>query len=128
MDLGTAIRTCFVQKYVDFSGRASRPEFWYWALFAWLVTAVASAIDNGFSFMFHPFWMGDHHGIEFFQNIVQLVLFLPSAAAATRRLRDAGKSFYNFFWILLPVIGWIILAVKLAAESSATSNPDNYAI
>ena len=32
MGFGDAVRTCF-SKYADFSGRAARPEFWYFFLF-----------------------------------------------------------------------------------------------
>jgi len=45
------------------------------------------------------------------------VVFLPSLAVAVRRLRDAGKSFWNLAWVFLPIIGWIILLVQFAAPS-----------
>ena len=35
MDFMTAVRTC-LSKYVDFSGRARRSEYWYFALFSFL--------------------------------------------------------------------------------------------
>ena len=39
MSLGQAVSICFT-KYVTFSGRAARPEYWYWVLF----TIVASLV------------------------------------------------------------------------------------
>jgi hypothetical protein len=36
LSFSEAIRTCF-QKYAEFRGRASRPEFWWFALLYYLV-------------------------------------------------------------------------------------------
>jgi hypothetical protein len=41
---GEAISVCF-SKYVGFSGRASRSEFWYWILFTILAGIVTSLAD-----------------------------------------------------------------------------------
>ena len=45
MSFTDAIRTCF-GKYVTFSGRASRPEYWYFVLFVVLGGAVAGILDG----------------------------------------------------------------------------------
>ena len=34
-----------MSRYARFSGRASRPEFWWWALFVFLILAIAQIID-----------------------------------------------------------------------------------
>ena len=125
MDFVTAVRTC-LSKYATFEGRAGRPEFWWFMAFTWLVTAIASTIDGAIGFGFNAVWWGQDANFELFQSLTQLALLLPTTAAATRRFRDAGKSFYNFFWLLLPVIGWIVLIVKLAAESKPST--DNFVI
>ena len=36
MTFGESISCCF-SKYADFSGRAAKPEFWWWMLFILLV-------------------------------------------------------------------------------------------
>ena len=41
MSFGTAIRTV-LGRYTDFTGRADRPELWWWLLF---VTLVAGALE-----------------------------------------------------------------------------------
>jgi uncharacterized membrane protein YhaH (DUF805 family) len=38
MSFGAAIQTVF-RNYAEFTGRATRPEFWWWALFNLLVAA-----------------------------------------------------------------------------------------
>ena len=45
MDFMTAVRTC-LSKYVDFSGRARRSEYWYFALFSFLVGVVTNILDT----------------------------------------------------------------------------------
>ena len=44
MGLADAVRVC-LGKYVTFSGRASRSEFWYFVLAAILLSLAASALD-----------------------------------------------------------------------------------
>ena len=44
MTFGEAVKAGF-QNYVNFTGRAIRSEFWYWALFVFLVSIATSAID-----------------------------------------------------------------------------------
>jgi len=125
MDFATSVRICLT-KYATFEGRASRPEFWWFALFWWLVSAITGVVDGAIGFGVNAVWWGSDMEFSLFQSIAQLLLLLPAVAVATRRLRDAGKSFWNFLWLLLPVIGWIVLAVKLASESIPST--DNYTI
>ncbi|MBA4216899.1 MAG: DUF805 domain-containing protein [Proteobacteria bacterium] len=98
MTFQDSIRTCF-SKYADFSGRASRSEYWWFFLFSILVSLVAGAIGYVAS------------------TIVFLGLLLPSLAAATRRLHDTGKSGWWQLVGLIPVVGFIVLVVLLAMES-----------
>jgi len=89
MTFGTAIFTC-LGKYADFRGRASRAEYWWFVLFGTLASVIAKMIDK--SMMLY--------------GILVLILWLPSLAAATRRLHDTGRSGW---WQLLPltIIGLI---------------------
>ena len=74
---GEAISRGFTS-YFTFSGRASRPEYWWWVLFTALVAIIPLSI---------------------------LVTFIPSLALASRRLRDIGKSGW---WLILPLGGLIL--------------------
>ena len=96
-----SIRTCFI-KYADFNGRASRPEFWWFALF---VTLLASAL------------MYIH---ETLSSIFLIGVLLPFLAAGARRLRDSGKSAWSQLYLLIPVGGIIILCFYWA---SPPTNP-----
>lgn len=99
---GAAVRR-FWTKYATFSGRASRSEFWWWYLVAFIVNAVLSGLRN----VHGP--VGVTFGI--IDLIWGLAIIVPSLAIAWRRLHDANHSGWNFLWVLLPVIGWIILLV-----------------
>ena len=45
MTFGQSIQTVFT-RYAEFSGRAGRPEFWWWILFTTLVSAVLSPVPT----------------------------------------------------------------------------------
>ena len=89
MNFGQAISSC-LSKYATFSGRASRPEFWWFALFQFLVSAAAGLLG------------------ETVNNLVLIGLLLPALAVGTRRLHDIGKSGW---WqlLMLTVIGLLVL-------------------
>ncbi len=84
--------------YVNFSGRASRSEYWFWILFATIVGAVAEALDMTI-FGYHP---GP------FLLIWDLVSILPNISVGVRRLHDIDRSGW---WLLLALtgIGFVVL-------------------
>ncbi len=114
MDIGTSIKVCF-QKYAVFSGRASRSEFWWFALFCFIggiVTAVVDTMILGYS--------SESYGPT---NIIfTVVTFLPGIAVGARRLHDINKSGW---WqlITLTVIGIILLIIWWATIGKSKKNP-----
>ena len=48
MNFIDSIKICFV-KYVDFSGCASRPEFWWWVLFTVLASLALRSVSYNLS-------------------------------------------------------------------------------
>ena len=91
--MGNAISTCF-KKYATFTGRATRSEYWYFALFTLIVQLLANAI-------------GIAAGSEAIIWLVYLAFFIPSIAVTVRRMHDVDKS----GWFQLIPIYNIILAV-----------------
>ena len=85
MDFMTAVRTC-LSKYVDFSGRARRSEFWYFVLFTFLVGIVASILDGVLGTDY------DDRGGGLSVRSPALALLLPWLAVGVRRLHDTGRS------------------------------------
>jgi uncharacterized membrane protein YhaH (DUF805 family) len=84
-----------VSKYVQFEGRASRSEYWYWTLFSLLVSVAASIVD-GMS------------GTEAVSVIAGLALLLPGLAMSARRLHDIDRTFW---WVLITftIVGALVL-------------------
>ena len=89
MNFGQAITLC-LSEYATFSGRASRPEFWWFFLFQILISLAASMLG------------------EIINGLVALGLLLPALAVGSRRLHDIGKTGW---WqlIMLTVIGLLVL-------------------
>ena len=93
-----AIRICFA-KYAEFDGRATRAEFWWFALFVTLAT-------SGFTYL-----------SEAAASIFLIAVLLPFLAAGARRLHDANKSAWWLWFLPVPVGGLVILAVLWAMPS-----------
>ena len=108
MSFPDAVRTC-LQKYVDFSGRARRSEFWFFYLFEILAFVVAVIIDSVF-------------GTSIFAPVVGLGLLLPMLAVAVRRLHDTGRSGWFLLLGLIPLVGGIILLVFCVTDGNAGAN------
>jgi uncharacterized membrane protein YhaH (DUF805 family) len=96
MNFQQAISTCF-KKYAVFSGRAARPEYWYWVLFIALGRLATSILDVVL------FQASVAHPLE---GIFSLITLLPTLAVAIRRLHDVDRSGW---WLLmyLTIIGMI---------------------
>ena len=69
-----------LRKYADFSGRASREEFWLFFAFVIIANALAGLI-------------GALLGMRgLLPGLIGLLLLIPQIAVAVRRLHDLGKS------------------------------------
>ena len=110
MSFAEAVETCLVKKFVSFSGRARRSEYWYFTLFS-LIVSMAASIIGGMLFVHHE---GD---VNLLSSLLSLVLFLPGLGVSIRRLHDIGKSAWWYLIIFVPMIGWIILLVFMCKDS-----------
>lgn len=126
MSFGNAIRTCF-SKYVTFSGRASRPEYWWFFLFLVLASAVAGVID--WMFFTQTVTVTTDAGSataarsnQPVQGLFGLVTLLPHLAVAWRRMHDTGRSgFYVLFPLLLSVAAGLILLFGIGLAEAFAS-------
>ena len=109
-----AIRTV-LGKYAEFSGRAGRPEFWWWMLFWALVTAAL----NVFSVI--PV-SGTASLGSILTGLWSIAVLLPGIAVSVRRLRDIGYRWLTLLWVLVPIAGLVILIVLLAQPSQFSSD------
>ena len=92
------------KRYTDFSGRASRQQYWMFILFVMIISFVLALIDTLL-------------GMIALYAIFNLIIFIPSLSIAARRLHDTGRSGWWQLIILLPIIGIIVLLVFLIQDS-----------
>ena len=74
----------FWRKYFDFVGRATRSEFWFGYLFAFIVNFCFAKFIGGTTSL-----------------VVSAILFIPIMSLSIRRFRDAGISVWLY---ILPVL------------------------
>ena len=96
--------------YVDFSGRSSRSEYWWWFLFAFIAGVVAQIVAalNGTTPILYI--------------LLALVIFLPGLAVAVRRLHDIEKSGWSILFGFIPIIGDIMLLIWLVGRGDHGDN------
>ena len=102
MDFVTAVKTCF-SKYATFTGRASRSEFWWFALFTFAASVILSMVNETLS------------------GIFSLAVLVPSLSVGVRRLHDIGNSGWFMLIWLIPFIGWAIM-IYWACQPSGPAN------
>jgi uncharacterized membrane protein YhaH (DUF805 family) len=88
-----------LKKYADFSGRASRQEFWYFFVFVIVENAVASLV--GTLLLLGPALSG----------AIGLLLVIPQLAVAVRRLHDVGRTGRE---LVVPCVMGLLLPLAFA--------------
>lgn len=90
MDFTTSVKTCFT-KFADFSGRATRSEYWWFVLAYFVLALVAGFIH------------------EYLYFLVVLVFLVPMISAGVRRLHDIGKTGWLLLIGLIPLVGLVLI-------------------
>ncbi len=113
--LESAKRQLLTKAYFQFSGRASRSEYWWFVLFLFfanIVTVILSVIIPVIGSLIYGLW--------------SLYAIIPTFAVLCRRMHDSGHSSL-FFWLQLPfwIIGGVIMVLSgFAAAASSGSYSD----
>ena len=97
MNFLESIQTCY-KKFFDFSGRASKSEYWWFQLY--------NAIIYVLSFVFQ----GD---LVSLLSILIIVNLIPVYAVGVRRIHDSDKSGWFVLISLIPLIGLYIFVLLL---------------
>ena len=100
------------ENYTNFDGRATRPEFWWFAGFVYIVGIVLYVVDLGL------------FGFPILSGILWLATLLPFIAVGIRRMHDTDKSGWFILTWFIPCVGWIIMII-LAAQPG-TPGPNQY--
>ena len=107
MTFQQSIQTC-LNKYADFKGKASRSEYWWFYLFYIVAGVIPLFIPN--KLVMALGW------------IMIILLIIPSLAAAVRRLHDVNTSGFFIFIAIIPVLGAIIVLVKIIEKGTLGKN------
>lgn len=113
MTFPQAIASVF-SNYVNFSGRASRPEYWWFFLFMVLVSIVAAIIDAAL--------FGSKNGFGPTSIVLTLATLLPGLAVGIRRLHDIDRTGWWTLIALVPIVGIILLIVWACQEGTRGEN------
>ena len=97
MDFGEAIKVC-LNKFADLNGRARRSEFWWFQLFAYLVSSITCGIGG-------------------------LVLLIPLLAVTSRRLHDTGHSGW---WQLIQLVPFGVILIIIWGVQDSDPGPNEY--
>jgi uncharacterized membrane protein YhaH (DUF805 family) len=106
-----------LKNYANFKGRSTRPQYWWFYLFAIICSyapiLIASAVDMPM--------------IATIGTIASLALLIPNLAAGVRRLHDVGKSGW---FLLVPIYNLILLLSNTQPGENKwgpdPNNPDTF--
>lgn len=109
MKIQTIISTG-IKNYANFSGRASRSEYWVFGLFILLVsisiTSLSLAIPNAATAF----------------GLLQLALIPPAFSICVRRLHDLDKSGWQYFIVMIPLLGTLMMFVWFCTKGTDGNN------
>ena len=105
--------TDVIRRYIDFGGRADRPEFWWFGLINLTISLLIWAIGiAAFGFLTG----------ELLAVLYGLLTLLPVLGVDIRRLHDTNRSGWWMLISLLPLVGGIILIVFFATAGTPEPN------
>ena len=118
MTLPNAVKTC-LRKYSDFSGRATRAEYWWWVLAAFIGSSIFTAVDSSIASF-------SDQGYTPFVTIFSLAIILPGLTVTARRLHDIGKSgWWQLVWVAIDLLALIFTMVGLVIFISSDGSELN---
>lgn len=85
MSFVVAVQSGF-RNYINFKGRATRSEYWWWTLFTLIIQVVTSGVGDGLG------------------TVISLVLIVPGIAVTIRRMHDTN---HRGWWSLFPIVNFI---------------------
>lgn len=115
MSMREALESAAKTNVFNYSGRASRSEYWWYVLFYYIIIiAFGIAI------------MGDEHSAmaDITLGVVCLTMFVPFLSLTVRRLHDIGKSAWWLLVAFVPYVGAIILLIFTLMPSE--NHPNQY--
>jgi uncharacterized membrane protein YhaH (DUF805 family) len=92
-----------LQNYANFRGRASRPEFWWWMLLAFLVNVVLAELESTIG------------------ALASLAIAIPTVSVGVRRLHDTDRSGWFYVLIIVPFVNFLLLYFFIQAGTPGSN-------
>ena len=125
------MKTVLVDRATDINGRSTRPEFWWFTLYACIVVGLLMLVDNyvlGFTFysVFEPFSDKTDSGV--LSALFLLGTLVQSICLTARRLHDRGHSGWWQLLFIVPFLNfiplyWCVRDAKDTYEAKKYRNP-----
>jgi uncharacterized membrane protein YhaH (DUF805 family) len=127
-----------MRNYLTLSGRASRMEYWMFALIAFAIMILAFIVDSFLGIYVLPgvfqtstsadingtvLASAQHDGIGILTLASYLVHVVPGFTVAIRRVHDVNKSAWTLLLGLIPLVGLYILYLMI---KQGTQGPNSY--
>jgi uncharacterized membrane protein YhaH (DUF805 family) len=112
------------KRYVDFQGRSSRSEYWYWVLFSAIAGFVIGFIFGFIQGLIEGLAGGPNAAstlISAISPLVSLALFLPTLAVAIRRLHDTNRGGW-WYLLVFTIVGVIPLLIWFCTRGTIGEN------
>ena len=105
MNFKESIKICY-SKFFDFSGRASKSEFWWFQLYCIIIYLLQFVFQGDLQVLF---------------SIIVIANLIPVYAAGVRRIHDSNKSGWWMLIGFIPLIG-LYLIVLLVQDGTKGKN------
>lgn len=103
-----------LNKFFSPRGRTSRSGFWWYFLFSLILFFVLYVCIDMIFEESTAGWI--------IANLASLLFNITITIAMIRRLHDIGKSGWNIFWSVIPLVGTIYVIVLLCKPSEPEDN------
>ena len=118
-----------LRRYAEFSGRATRQEYWMFTLFCGLLYAaavialivVAGVSAKGAKPGVDEMPIGVAIGI-LLVILLYLALFVPTLAVKARRFHDQDLSGWFVLLGFIPYVGWLVILIFMCIDGTAGPN------
>ncbi len=117
-----AVKNALMNNYANFSGRASRSEYWWFTLFNVIAAVIASVIDGVIGITLIETVPGTGIGYGPFYLLFGLAVLVPSLSLSFRRFHDIGKSAWFILIALIPCVGFILIIVWMCTDGEPEPN------
>ena len=113
-----------LRNYTGFTGRSTRSEYWYFALFNFIFAIAAMIVDNVLGTRITTDTINGAFGLPYgyVYLLYALAVIIPGLAVAVRRLHDVNKSGWFLLIAIIPIVGIIWLLVLMVTDSDPGEN------